>query len=68
MGTYVEYTIKEDGRYKYIVDDRGRQVFWLKDDDQVYSVDGKTKLGYLKWYKDDWYEIMGIRDQIYVKK
>lgn len=68
MAKWVEYTIKIDGRYKYIVDKNGNHVFWLKDNDEVWSVDGKNKCGYLKWYKDNWYEIKDINYLAYVQK
>jgi len=68
MGTWVEYTIKAEGGHTYIVKNGKDYVFWLKDHDEVWSVDGKTKWGYLQWYKENWYEIKGINYLAYVLK
>jgi hypothetical protein len=68
MANWVTYTITVENKYKYLVDDNKKHVYWLKDDAGVYSLDGKTKYGFLKWYKDNWYEIKGLSYLAYVEK
>lgn len=71
MANWVTFVITVDGKHKYLAninDNNKKPVFWLKDNDEVWSVDGKTKWGYLKWYKDRWYEVKDIGYLAYVEK
>ena len=65
---WVEYKISTYRGHKYIVDDDGNHIFWLKDNGEVWSTDGKTKHGFLKYYDKDWDEIKGISYLAYVKR
>lgn len=67
MANYVEYQVTSENNYKYVVNGNTK-VFWLKNEYEVWSLDGRNKLGYLKHYKDNWYKIEGISYLAYVEK